>query len=209
MENNKSKAEVAEVTRVTGVTGAVGTGASGRSHAWYVASVRPHLKQLLQLENDMQVPRLAKVVLNIGLKRADTKMVQLVEQTLQAIAGQKPQRTKARLSIASFKLRKGMIVGVCVTLRRKKMYDFLEKLIHLSLPKVRDFQGVSTSLDGNGNYNLGVKDWSIFPEADDVAEVSGINVTFHTTARLNAQGGERDRYGFELLKALGMPFKKQ
>lgn len=183
--------------------------AEGRSHAWYMNVVRPHLKQLLQVENEMQVPRLVKIVLNVGFKRADAKMVQLIEKTLGEITGQKPQRTKARLSIASFKLRKGMIVGACVTLRRKSMYDFLEKLIHLSLPKVRDFQGVSTALDGSGNYNLGIKEWSIFPEADDVTEASGMNITFHTTARLHAAGKERDRGGFELLKALGVPFKKQ
>ncbi len=180
-----------------------------RSHQWYVTVVRPQLKQALQVKNDMQVPSLVKIVVNIGFKRADSKMIQLIEQTLADITGQKAQRTKARLSIANFKLRKGMIVGARVTLRRKNMYDFLDKLISLSLPKVRDFQGVSRALDGRGNYNLGIKDWSIFPEADDVAETSGLNITFHTTARLHADATQCDRYGFELLKALGMPFKKQ
>lgn len=180
-----------------------------RSHQWYVAVVRPQLKQVLQIDNDMQVPSLVKIVVNVGFKKADSKLVQLIEQTLADITGQKAQRTKARLSIANFKLRKGMIVGARVTLRRKNMYDFLDKLIALSLPKVRDFQGVSLALDGRGNYNLGVKDWSIFPEADDVAEASGLNITFHTTARLHADATQCDRYGFELLKALGVPFKKQ
>lgn len=171
----------------------------------YQRELRGKLQQALGLKNIMEVPRLSKIVLNIGVKRAvgDTKTFQLVEQTLSAIAGQAAVRTNAKESIASFKIREGMPVGVRVTLRRKKMYTFLDKLIRLSLPKVRDFQGVSRTLDGNGNYNLGIREWSIFPEVDDATLTSsfGLNITMHTSA-------STDEHGYELLKMLGIPFKK-
>ena len=133
----------------------------------------------------MQVPRIEKIVINIGVKEAvaDSRILNTVVQTLDTIAGQKTVRTIAQKSIAGFKIREGMPLGVRVTLRKKKMYDFLDKFINLALPKVRDFQGVPTKLDGRGNYNLGIKEWSIFPEADTTAEkVFGMNVTIHTSA---------------------------
>lgn len=171
----------------------------------YVAEVRPSLVTALGLRNSMEVPKLSKIVLNIGVKRAvgDSKTFQMVEQTLSAIAGQAARKTLARKSIASFKIRDGMPVGVCVTLRRRRMYDFLDKFIRLCLPKVRDFQGVSRTFDGSGNYNLGVRDWSIFPEADDLSLTAsfGMNISIHTTA-------QDDKHAYELLKQLGMPFKK-
>lgn len=171
----------------------------------YESKLRPQLQKDLGLSNIMEVPKLDKIVLNIGVKEAvaDSRVLNTVMQTLDAIAGQKTVKTLARKSIAGFKIREGMPIGVRVTLRRKKMYDFLDKLINLALPKVRDFQGVTTKLDARGNYNLGIKEWSIFPEADSTSEkVFGMNITIHTTA-------EDDVQGFELLKAFGMPFRKQ
>jgi large subunit ribosomal protein L5 len=141
----------------------------------------------------------------VGAKEAvaDSKLIQGVMETLKKISGQVPVRTLARKSIASFKLRAGMPIGAKVTLRKAAMYDFLDKLINLSLPKVRDFQGVSTQLDGRGNYNLGLKEVTIFPEINfDVAErVHGLNVTIAIAA-------ENDQHAFELLKSFGMPFKR-
>lgn len=181
-------------------------GGESRLGAWYYNEAAPRLKEVLGLSNIMEVPKISKIVLNIGVKRSvgDNKTFQLVEKTLGEIAGQAPVKTLARKSIASFKIRDGMPVGVCVTLRHEKMYTFLDKLISLSLPKVRDFQGVPTKFDGRGNYNLGIKEWGIFPEADDLSldSVFGLNVTIHTTAI-------SDQQGYELLKMFGMPFKKK
>lgn len=171
----------------------------------YVTKLRPELKEKLNLNNVMQVPRLEKIVLNIGVKEAvaDSRILQTVLQTLGAIAGQLPVKTLAKKSIAGFKIREGMAIGARVTLRRRKMYDFLDKLINLSLPKVRDFQGVSTKLDSQGNYNLGIREWNIFPEADTTSEkIFGLNVTIHTSAT-------KDEHGYELLKSFGMPFRKK
>lgn len=175
-------------------------------HERYMTVVRPELQKTLGLSNVMSVPRLSKVVLNVGSKDAvaDSRILERVEKVITDIAGQKPVRTLARKSIATFKIREGMPIGVCVTLRKHKMYYFLDKLINLALPRVRDFQGINTKLDGRGNYNLGIREWSIFPEADTtgVEKVYGLNVTIHTTA-------VNDQQGFELLKGLGMPFKKK
>ena len=171
----------------------------------YVNTVRPALQQSLGLANVMQVPHIKKIVVNIGVKEAvaDSRILNTVMQTLDNIVGQKSVRTLARVSIAGFKIREGMPIGVRVTLRNKKMYEFLDKLINLALPKVRDFQGVPTKLDGRGNYNLGIKEWSIFPEADTTAEkVFGLNITIHTSA-------ENDAQAYELLKSFGMPFRRQ
>jgi len=177
-----------------------------RLRAQYYDVIQAELKDTLKLGNIMEVPRISKIVLNIGVKRsvADSKTMQLVEKTLSAIAGQAAVRTKARKSIASFKLREGMEVGARVTLRRDMAYNFLEKLISLSLPKVRDFQGISPKFDGRGGYNLGIREWSIFPEADELSLDSafGLNVTIQTTA-------QHDDHAYELLKRLGMPFKKK
>jgi large subunit ribosomal protein L5 len=171
----------------------------------YFEEIRPHIKEELQLSNDMAIPVLSKIVLNAGVKRSvgDTKTFQKIEQVIGMIAGQAPVRTLARKSIASFKLREGMPVGVCVTLRRRIMYEFLDKLISLSLPKVRDFQGVSDKFDGRGSYTMGLKECSIFPEADDLSIDSsfGMSITFHTTAK-------NDREGKILLQQFGMPFKR-
>lgn len=170
----------------------------------YTTTVRPALQQALGLSNVMLVPRFEKIVLNVGVKEAvgDSRILNTVMQTLDNIAGQKSVRTIARKSIAGFKIREGMPIGARVTLRKKKMYEFLDKLINLALPKVRDFQGVPTKLDGRGNYNLGIKEWSIFPEADTTQEkMFGMNITIHTSAK-------KDDHAYELLKNFGMPFRR-
>lgn len=172
----------------------------------YVSTIAPRLKESLGLKNIMEVPRVTKVVINVGVKEAvgDSKALQGVVKVVEAIAGQQPLKTAARKSIAGFKIREGMPLGVAVTLRGHRMYAFLDKLINLSLPKVRDFQGVPTRLDGRGNYNLGIKEWNIFPETEAVGggeTPHGLNVTICTTAC-------KDAHAFALLKEMGMPFRK-
>jgi large subunit ribosomal protein L5 len=171
----------------------------------YNKNIRPGLQSKLGIENIMQVPKLAKIVLNVGVKDAvtDSKVLKSVSDVIARVAGQAPVRTVAKKSIAGFKIREGMPLGVMVTLRRNKMYDFLDKLINLALPNVRDFQGLSSKMDGRGNYNLGLKEWTIFPEAErgSLENVYGLNITIHTTAG-------QDNYALELLKGFGMPFKK-
>lgn len=169
----------------------------------YVTKLRPQLQKTLNITNIMEVPKIEKIVINVGVKEAvaDSRVLNVVMQTLDNIAAQKTVKTFARKSIAGFKIREGMPLGVVVTLRRKKMYEFLDKLINLALPKVRDFQGVSPKFDGSGNYNLGIKEWIIFPEADSTSEkIFGLNITFSTTA-------QNDVHGYELLKSFGMPFR--
>lgn len=170
----------------------------------YNNSIRPELKTKLGIKNIMQVPKLSKIVLNVGVKDAvtDSKVLKAVSDMIGRITGQAPVRTLAKKSIAGFKIREGMPLGVMVTLRRSNMYDFLDKLINLALPNVRDFQGVPTKMDGRGNYNLGLKEWTIFPEAErsSLENVYGLNITIHTTAHQDADA-------LELLKGFGMPFK--
>lgn len=172
----------------------------------YIKEIRPNIKEKLKLENVMEIPKLSKIVLNVGVKDAvsDSKVLQTVMSIVGKIAGQAPVKTLSRKSIAGFKLREGMPIGVKVTLRKKRMYEFLERLISLSLPKVRDFQGVPSKFDGRGSYNLGIKEWIIFPEIDyEVTDkLYGMNITIHTTAK-------DDLAGYELLKSFGMPFRKQ
>jgi large subunit ribosomal protein L5 len=171
----------------------------------YNKEIFPQLKKDLGLENVMQVPKLKKIVLNVGVKDAvsDSKVLQTVVNILSKIAGQAAVKTISKKSIAGFKLREGMPIGAKVTLRKKKMYEFLDRLITLALPKVRDFQGVPTQLDGRGSYNLGIKEWIIFPEIDyDVSDkIYGMNITIQTSAK-------NDQHAFELLKKFGMPFRR-
>jgi len=167
--------------------------------------LRPELLKRLNLTNIYEVPRIEKVVINVGVKEAvaDSRALNLVTQTIDNIAGQKSVKTVAKKSIAGFKIREDMPIGVMVTLRKTQMYHFLDKLINLALPRVRDFQGVSPKFDGNGNYNLGIKEWIIFPEADqNLEKVHGMNITIQTSA-------QNDAHAFELLKSLGMPFKQK
>jgi large subunit ribosomal protein L5 len=153
----------------------------------------------------MQVPRLEKVVLNMGLGEAiqNIKILDTASEELTLIAGQKPVITRAKKSIASFKLRENMPIGCRVTLRQDRMYDFLDKLMNMALPRVRDFRGVSAkSFDGRGNYTLGIKEHLIFPEInyDKIDKIKGLNITLVTTART-------DEEGRTLLRLLGMPFR--
>lgn len=179
--------------------------AKPRLEELYTNVIRPQLKETLKLGNIMEVPKISKIVLNIGVKEAvaDSRVLQSVSQILGSIAAQSPVRTIAKKSIAGFKIREGMQLGVMVTLRGQRMYSFLDKLLNLALPKVRDFHGVSKRFDGNGNYNMGIKDWTIFPEADSLPadKSSGMNITIATTA-------SSDQQGLELLKSFGMPFRK-
>ncbi len=172
----------------------------------YEKQIRPELGKKLGLNNVMQVPRISKVVVNLGVKEAvaDSKILQSVASITAQITGQKPKQTQAHKSVSAFKIREGMPLGVMVTLRKRAMYEFLDRLINLALPTVRDFQGVTDKFDGRGGYNLGIRDWTIFPEVDfSVTDKGhGMNITIHTTAKNNEQG-------YELLKAFGMPFKKK
>ena len=171
----------------------------------YNTTVRPQLKSELNIANEMAIPTISKVVLNVGVKDAvgDSKAIKAVMDGIAKISGQVPVRTLAKKSIAGFKLREGMPIGVKVTLRRKRMWEFLDRLISLALPKVRDFQGVPTRCDRRGNYNLGIKEWIIFPEIEyDVGDkIYGMNITIHTSTK-------NDEHALALLKKLGMPFKK-
>lgn len=172
----------------------------------YKTTIKPALQQKLGLKNIMEVPKITKIVLNVGAGQkiiSDSKVSKTIEDVLTRISGQKPVQTKARKSIAGFKIREGMTLGAKVTLHGKRMYEFLDRLITIALPTVRDFQGVTTNFDSRGNYNLGIKEWTIFPEIDyDVVDkVFGLNVTIGTNAKT-------DEHAFELLKSFGMPFKK-
>ncbi|MGD9731996.1 MAG: 50S ribosomal protein L5 [Desulfamplus sp.] len=171
----------------------------------YEKEVIPELKNTFGYQNMMQIPMLEKIVLNIGLGEAikNVKLLDSAVADLALIAGQKPVITKARKSIAAFKLREGMPIGCMVTLRREKMYDFLEKLINIALPRVRDFRGISgKAFDGRGNYSLGIKEHIIFPEIDydKTDSIKGLNISIVTTAKT-------DEEGKKLLKLFGMPFK--
>jgi large subunit ribosomal protein L5 len=155
--------------------------------------------------NVMQVPKLDRIVVNMGLGEAvqNAKLVESAAEELKAITGRKPIVTRAKKSIASFKLREGMPIGVMVTLRGKQMYDFLDRLISLALPRTRDFKGISAkAFDGRGNYTLGIREQIVFPEInyDKIDRIKGMNVTLVTTA-------ETDEQGRALLKSLGMPFR--
>jgi large subunit ribosomal protein L5 len=171
----------------------------------YEKEVVPQLTETFKYTNKMQVPKLKKIVLNMGLGEAiqNIKVLETATEELKAIAGQQPVITKAKKSIAAFKLREGMPIGCMVTLRRGRMYDFLQKLINVALPRVRDFRGVSgKAFDGRGNYALGIREHIIFPEIDydKIDKIKGLNVSIVTTART-------DEEGKELLRLLGMPFR--
>lgn len=172
----------------------------------YQEEIRPKLQKELHLANVMAVPRLVKVVINVGVKEAlnDKKILDTVSADLATITGQKPAVRVAKKSIAAFKLREGQAIGVTVTLRGKRMMDFLEKLFAIVLPRVRDFHGVAaTGFDGNGNYTLGLKEQIVFPEIDygKIDKIRGLEITIVTTAKNNQEG-------MALLKELGMPFQK-
>jgi large subunit ribosomal protein L5 len=172
----------------------------------YKKKISQELMKELGLKNVMQVPAITKIVLNIGVKEAvaDSKAVGLVKDVLDQIACQSSAKTLAKKSIASFKLREGVAIGVMVTLRGSKMYHFLDKLINVVLPSVRDFQGVRPKFDGHGAYNLGFKDWMVFPEVDydKVDRSRGMNITIQTNT-------DKDEHALALLKKFNMPFQVQ
>ena len=167
----------------------------------------PKLKEELQLKNVMEVPRVEKVVVNMGLGEAiqNVKILESAVEEMSRITGQKAVITRAKKSIAQFKLREDMPIGVMVTLRRDRAYEFLDRLINVALPRVRDFKGVSAkAFDGRGNYTLGIREQLIFPEIDieEIDKIKGMNVTIVTSART-------DEEGRALLTGMGMPFRKQ
>ena len=176
-----------------------------RMREYYGHEVVSALQQRFGYRNIMQVPRLEKIVLNMGLGEAiqNPKLLDAGVEQLSAISGQKPVITKARKSIAVYKLRTGMSIGVKVTLRKDRMYDFFDRLVNIALPRVRDFRGVTgNAFDGRGNYTLGVEEQIIFPEVDydKVERVKGLSITIVTSAPTDAEGRE-------LLRLLGMPFR--
>ena len=172
----------------------------------YEQKLLPALMERLELKNPMEVPRISKITVNMGVGEAvaDKKIVDNAARDMDAIAGQKCVITKARKSVASFKLRDGMPVGCKVTLRRERMYEFLDRLINVAIPRVRDFRGLSVkSFDGQGNYSLGVKEQIIFPEVDydQVDAIRGMDITITTTAKNDVEGRA-------LLEAFQFPFRK-
>ena len=170
----------------------------------YKETIAPEFQKQFNYSSAMQVPVLKKIVINQGLGDAtqDKKIVDVAVNEITAITGQKAVATYSKKDIANFKLRKKMPIGVMVTLRGQRMYEFLERLIRVSLPRIRDFKGITTKFDGRGNYTLGITEQIIFPEIniDEIDRIQGMNITFVTSAAT-------DEEGFALLKAFGLPFK--
>ncbi len=170
----------------------------------YKEQIAPALMKQFGYSSIMQVPKLTKIVLNQGIGAAvsDKKMVDNAQNELTIIAGQKAVQTKSKKDISNFKLRKQMPIGCRVTLRRERMYEFLERLIAVSLPRIRDFKGINEKFDGQGNYTLGITEQIIFPEIDidKIQKILGVEITFVTTAK-------KDEEGYALLKEFGLPFK--
>lgn len=173
----------------------------------YKKEVVPALMQQFNYTSVMQVPKLEKICLNqgIGAATGDKKLVDNAAAEMTIIAGQKAVPTRARTSVSNFKLREGMPIGVRVTLRGERMYEFLDRLIHITMPRVRDFRGINDkAFDGRGNYNMGITEQIVFPEIDidKVSRIAGMDITFVTTANTDAEA-------YALLKEMGLPFKKQ
>ncbi|MDP3970414.1 MAG: 50S ribosomal protein L5 [bacterium] len=173
----------------------------------YKKDIAPQLKKEFEIKNAMAVPKLTKITVNVGVGRAagDKKVIENVVSNITRITGQKPVLVKARKSISNFKLREGMIVGVMVTLRGKSMYDFMYKLVNITLPRVRDFQGIDPkAVDTDGNLNIGFKEHIVFPEisSDEVERVHGLEVAVTTSTTSREQG-------YRLLELMGVPFKKK
>lgn len=178
-----------------------------RLYTQYKEKVAPQLKEQFEYDNVMAIPKLVKITINAGVGDAvsDKKSLDVVADNIAQIAGQRPVLTKARKSISNFKLREGMPIGAKVTLRGRRMYEFLDRFINLALPRTRDFQGVpDKSFDGKGNYNMGIQEHIIFPEinSDNVDSIHGFQITMVTTA-------DTDEEAYALLKHLGMPFRKR
>ena len=170
----------------------------------YAERIAPAFMKQFNYTSTMQIPVLKKIVINqgLGMATADKKIIDVAINEISAITGQKAVATVSKKDVANFKLRKKMPIGVMVTLRRERMYEFLEKLIRVALPRIRDFKGIETKFDGRGNYTLGVQEQIIFPEIniDSIDRILGMNITFVTTAKT-------DEEGYALLKEFGLPFK--
>lgn len=170
----------------------------------YAERIAPALKQKFNYSSTMQIPVLKKIVINqgLGIATQDKKIIDTAINEITAITGQKAVATVSKKDISNFKLRKKMPIGVMVTLRRERMYEFLEELIRVALPRIRDFKGIESKFDGRGNYTLGIQEQIIFPEIniDSVERIMGMNITFATTAKT-------DEEGYALLKEFGLPFK--
>ncbi len=170
----------------------------------YAEKIAPALMKEFNYSSPMQIPVLKKIVVNQGLgsATADKKLIEVAVKEIAQITGQKPVVTLSKKDISNFRLRKKMPIGVMVTLRRQRMYEFLERLIRVSLPRIRDFKGIESKFDGRGNYTLGIQEQIIFPEIniDQVEKIQGMNITFVTSANT-------DEEGYALLKAFGLPFK--
>jgi large subunit ribosomal protein L5 len=178
---------------------------SARLKQEFTSEIAPALMKEFELKNPMQVPKLDKIVVNMGVGEAidNPKLLDAAMDDLAIITGQRPRLNRARISVAAFKLREGMAVGCKVTLRGNRMWEFYDRVVNLALPRIRDFRGVSSKgFDGRGNYSLGIKEHTIFPEIDydKIAKVFGMDITFVTTAKT-------DEEGRRLLKLLGMPFR--
>ena len=170
----------------------------------YAERIAPALMKQFNYSSSMQIPVLKKIVINqgLGMATADKKIIDVAINELTAITGQKAVATVSKKDVANFKLRKKMPIGVMVTLRRERMYEFLEKLVRVALPRIRDFKGIESKFDGRGNYTLGIQEQIIFPEIniDTIDRILGMNITFVTTA-------STDEEGYALLKEFGLPFK--
>ena len=170
----------------------------------YAERIAPALKKQFNYTSTMQIPVLKKIVINqgLGMATADKKIIEVAINEITAITGQKAVATVSKKDVANFKLRKKMPIGVMVTLRRERMYEFLEKLVRVALPRIRDFKGIESKFDGRGNYTLGIQEQIIFPEIniDSITKILGMNITFVTSANT-------DEEGYALLKEFGLPFK--
>ena len=170
----------------------------------YAERIAPALKKQFNYSSTMQIPVLKKIVVNqgLGMATADKKIIEVAINEISAITGQKAVATLSKKDVAQFKLRKKMPIGVMVTLRRERMYEFLEKLVRVALPRIRDFKGIESKFDGRGNYTLGIQEQIIFPEIniDAIDRILGMNITFVTTAKTEEEG-------YALLKEFGLPFK--
>ena len=170
----------------------------------YAERIAPALMKQFNYSSSMQIPVLKKIVINqgLGMATADKKIIEVAVNEITAITGQKAVATVSKKDVANFKLRKKMPIGVMVTLRRERMYEFLEKLVRVALPRIRDFKGIESKFDGRGNYTLGIEEQIIFPEIniDTIDRILGMNITFVTTAKTGEEG-------YALLKAFGLPFK--
>ena len=170
----------------------------------YAERIAPALKKQFNYTSTMQIPVLKEIVINqgLGMATADKKIIEVAINEITAITGQKAVATVSKKDVANFKLRKKMPIGVMVTLRRERMYEFLEKLVRVALPRIRDFKGINSKFDGRGNYTLGIQEQIIFPEIniDSITKILGMNITFVTSA-------QTDEEGYALLKEFGLPFK--